>query len=289
MATTSLIQHASNPFATLVAAESREATPPPPDLQKWQEELDTPLENDILDEALSRTKYDFRIAARQTHVPITWMDEDESGNYDPTQRRRRIMAPISKKRRAPWERPEDGGPIKPRIQTWQQGRINGKQLIVTLKISSETGKAILQAFGSTLDKWPSPNSCALVKHSSYWNETIDSDCTGSDGFGEGPYQFRKRDRCHFRKFTTYNGCDPPDLSEVTLGKPEARGCKACLALGVRCPLLDEGSGYPCDECRDADTDCELIMEPKEKRRCEVCAIRYLLKKDSHVSCYDLRE
>lgn len=275
MSTTSLVRHASNPFASLVTAESREATPPPPDLQRWQEELDTPLENDILDESVTRTKYDFRIAARQAYAPLTWMDEDESGNYDPAHRRRRIMAPITKKRRAPWERSDGEATMKPRIQTWSQGRINGKQLIVTLKVTSETGKAFLRTIGSTLDNWPLPNSCALVKHSSYWSETIDSDCTGSDGFGEGPYQFRKRDPCQFRKISTYNGCDPPDLSEITLGKPEARGCKACLALGVRCPLLDEGSEYPCDECKDADIDCELIMEPQEKRRCEVCPLRKL--------------
>lgn len=257
---------------------SRETTPQPADLHKWQEELDTPFENDVLDESRDQCTYDFRIAARQTQTAsFTWIDQDESGNYDPAQERRRaVFAPGLKRKRTLLERMDGGASKRPRVSTWQQGRTNGQQLTVKFQLRSETGKACLRAFGSALDNWPPPQPCASdIAESSGWSDTIDTNFTGSDNLGEGHYQFRKRNGCDLRKIFTYNGCEPPDLSSITLGKPEARGCKACLALHVRCPLLDEGSKYPCDECKDADVDCELIVQPKEKRRCEVRAGQYL--------------
>ena len=57
-----------------------------------------------------------------------------------------------------------------------------------------------------------------------------------------------------------------DLADL-VGHPVARGCKGCLDVGHRCPLLDEGSIYPCDVCLQDGVDCELIREPKEKRAC----------------------
>jgi len=257
---------------------SREATPQPADLHKWQEELDTPLENDIPDDSRDQSTYDFRTAARQTQtVSFTWIDQDESGNYDPAQKRRRaVVAPILKKKRTMLERIDDGASKRRRVSTWQQGRTNGQQLTVKFKLTSETGKACLRAFGAAMNNWPPPQSCGSnTTEPSGWSDIIDINTTGSDRFSEGPYQFRKRNGCDLRKISTYNGCDPPDLSSITLGKPEARGCKACFALHVRCPLLDEGSRYPCDECKDADVDCELIVQPTEKRRCEVRAAQGL--------------
>ncbi len=57
------------------------------------------------------------------------------------------------------------------------------------------------------------------------------------------------------------------LEEITLGHPEARGCKGCFELRHRCPLLDEGSRYPCNICVEDGLDCELVMESTEKRGC----------------------
>ena len=57
------------------------------------------------------------------------------------------------------------------------------------------------------------------------------------------------------------------LEELTLGHPEARGCKGCFELGQRCPLLDEGSRYPCDICVEDGCDCELVLQPAKKRGC----------------------
>jgi len=143
---------------------SRKSTPPPADFQKWQDELEAPLENDVLDAFGAQSKYDFRIAPRQTQTAcFTWMDQDESGNYDPTQERRcAVAAPILKRKRATLERVNDGAPKRPRISTWQQGRTNGQELTVKLIITSETGKARLRAFGAALDNWPPPQSCASM-------------------------------------------------------------------------------------------------------------------------------
>ncbi|KZF19898.1 hypothetical protein L228DRAFT_250317 [Xylona heveae TC161] len=54
---------------------------------------------------------------------------------------------------------------------------------------------------------------------------------------------------------------------------EAKGCKACLELGIDCPLLEEGSRYPCITCVEDGCDCELIIPPPRKRACEDCRRR----------------
>ena len=63
-----------------------ENTPPPPDLQNWQEELYGDYPDGILQASIPR--YDFRPEARVANrfVTITWIDQDESGTYDPVGR-----------------------------------------------------------------------------------------------------------------------------------------------------------------------------------------------------------
>lgn len=252
--------------------ESREASPQPAELHQWQEELNTPLENDVLDVYRGQCTYDFRIEARQSQTSsFTWIDQDESEDYNPSQAQRRpMLAPILKRKRTILESINDGALKRPKISTWQQGRTNGQQLTVKLKLTTEPGRAWLRAFEDTMNHWPPPQACALNTAKMGGRiGAVDTDCSGFSNYGEGNYRFRKRNGCELRNISTYNGCAPPDLSSITLGKPEARGCKACLALCVRCPLLDDGSRYPCDECRNDDIDCELIVQPTERRRCEV--------------------
>jgi len=258
--------------------ESREASPQPAELHQWQEELNTPLEHDVLDIYRGQYTYDLRIEARQSQTSsFTWIDQDESDDYDPSQAQRHpMLAPILKRKRTRLESIDDRALKRPKISTWQQGRTNGQQLTVKFKLTSEPGRACLRAFGDTMDNRPPPQACASnTAEMSGWVGAIDTDRTGFPNYGEGHYRLRKRNDCDLRKISTYNGCALPELSSITLGKPEARGCKACLALCVRCPLLDDGSRYPCDECRNDDIDCELIVQPTEKRRCEVRAIHGL--------------
>ena len=76
-----------------------EDTPPPEDYQKWCDELYAELPDlSDHDEESSRSKYDLRIEAREKiNVPTTFLDQDESGTFDPTHKRAAECMPINRK------------------------------------------------------------------------------------------------------------------------------------------------------------------------------------------------
>lgn len=241
-------------------------TPPPEDFQKWYDELyaDLPDLPDPLEDAL-RSKYDFRMGVRENNtVPITYLDQDESGTFDPSCKQAPQCIPINRKKRERRERVDDGAPKKLKANTWQGGRWTGRQLIVVLKFISENGRAALQAFGTLLDNWPGR---ALDPYSS------DDSPTDLPEFQEQPYELRERGVCALWEPASAAGDDGLHMEEVMLGHPAYRGCKGCLKWGFRCPLLDEGSKYPCAECAAENTECELIVQPAVKRTCEGCRSR----------------
>lgn len=249
-------------------------SPPPPEFDKWQHELFGDFSNDLhagLETALT-SKYDLRPAAREASkfVTITWIDQDESGTYDPAGKRSPSPLPNSRKRRERYEHAEDGASKRPKTSTWQMGRFRGSQMIVTFKMSTEHGIAWQRSVGVAYNNWPQPlPSTCLIQSSG----SSDDSSTDDTNRRLQPYEFRHRPRHNFPGASIFNGCELPDLADVTLGHPAARGCKGCFAKREDCPLLEEGSKYPCETCRDDDIDCELIIQPARKRACEACSKR----------------
>ena len=249
-------------------------SPPPPEFDKWQHELFGDFSNDLhagLETALT-SKYDLRPAAREASklVTITWIDQDESGTYDPAGKRSPSPLPNSRKRRERYEHAEDGAPKRPKTSSWQMGRFRGSQMIVTFKMTTEHGIAWQRSVGVAHDNWPQPLPSAWQMQSSGSSDDSSTDDTNKR---LQPYKFRERPRHDFPGASIFNGCELPDLADVTLGHPAARGCKGCFAKREDCPLLEEGSRYPCETCRADDIDCELIIQPARKRACEACSKR----------------
>ena len=254
-------------------------SPPPPDFDKWQHELFGDFSNDLhagLETALT-SKYDLRPAAREASkfVTITWIDQDESGTYDPDGKRSPSPLPISRKRRERYEHAEDEAPKRPKTSTWQMGRFRGSQMIVTFRMTTEHGIAWQRAVGVAHNNWPHPFTRTCRTQSSGFSDDSPTDDYSTDDTNKRlqPYEFRQGPRHKLSGASTFNGCELPDLADVTLGHPAARGCKGCFAKGEDCPLLEEGSRYPCERCRDDDIDCELIFQPAKKRACEACSKR----------------
>ena len=243
-----------------------EGTPPPEDFQKWCDELyaDLPDLPDTTDDSL-RSKYDLRIEVREkNNVPTTYLDQDESGTFDPACKKPPESIPITRKKRERKEPVDDLTPKKYKSNTWQGGRWVGRELPVVFKFTSEHAQAALKNFGSSLDNWP--------------QRLLDSDITYDkpNDWPEShalPYGLRDRTRGGPSDSAHATGDNELRLEDITLGYPSYRGCKACFELGFRCPLLDEGSKYPCAECAAANADCELIVEPAVKRTCEACRTR----------------
>ena len=120
---------------------------------------------------------------------------------------------------------------------------------------------------STLDNWPksawrAPNED--IDWESWWNSVVIFD---EDNLPDRSNGHRGRSKRVSQGQDTDGDTELRDLDEITLGHPEARGCKGCFELRQRCPLLDEGSRYPCDMCVQDGYDCELVTEPLRKRAC----------------------
>ncbi|KAL9033783.1 MAG: hypothetical protein Q9180_005766, partial [Flavoplaca navasiana] len=102
------------------------------------------------------TGYDFRLGPRDPELPqpSCRLDQDESGDFDPSGKRIQPVVPIKRKREpALPELDENGEPVprKARQVTWRFGRFNGLSLIVTLKMTSSAGLHLLAA---GTDNWP---------------------------------------------------------------------------------------------------------------------------------------
>jgi len=264
-------------------------TPPPAAFQKWQDELYGDLPDELpegLDASLT-AQYKFRPAPREANRTVamnTWVDQDESGTYDPSCKGLPIDLPL-KRRRERREPLGDGDSKRPRTCTYQNGRFNGFQLPIKLVFISVHAKEKLKIFGDALNNWPEP--------------VVNSQST--DLFADGglpdnfSHEFRRRSRRQSSELRYFDGDEPCELADITLGYPAARGCKWCNALGDpnnACPLLQEGAKYPCATCREDDVECELIIQPLKKRACEACGRRRVVcsyredGSDHSLSCKD---
>lgn len=237
---------------------------------------------------LCRAKYEFRLSARRSdNAVFTWVDQDNSGNYNPGGIRDEDQSNAKRKRgTVNHDRESDRfrNPKRPKIMTWKLGRQLGLTHPVTLKCTSDHGRTLLRQLSAFPDNWPdsaSDSSAETDHYSSISPASKDCPSTGFTSESSQSYLLKnngasapRRGRPAFSAMPS-SASDVPDISELTLGHPEARGCKPCLKLGQVCPLLSEGSTYPCDLCVEDDVECELVLPPLKKRACEGCQSRRL--------------
>ncbi|KAI4213971.1 MAG: hypothetical protein LQ351_003375 [Letrouitia transgressa] len=227
----------------------------------------------------TESKYDFRLQPRENAKPtvVTWFDQDETGDYDPSAKPIERLDLIKQKReRLPIDGDEERepGPKRPKIFTWQHGRNQGWVFPITLRFTSEKAKAFLVNTKGE-DNWPfwtdSPSSSDPNGYSNLWYDSLHSSESSQPPDVNKPYQLRTRG-----PFLPYNDSQPLSSStipNVTLGHPAARGCKACLNLSLPCTLIQEGGTYPCEDCILVGYECELILPPAKKRSCQYCRRR----------------
>ncbi|OCK80470.1 hypothetical protein K432DRAFT_43476 [Lepidopterella palustris CBS 459.81] len=201
--------------------------------------------------------YKLRPEARINPVPMTWLDEDETGNYDPVEERRQLLAAARKKRQKIQSNntaDNDDIPRKPRTS-----------LVVTLQlpsenIESESGRQLLLDFD---DNWP-------VFY-------IDTQSEGPDEVNED-YPTICRWSRYIRIKLKPKPLPPPldvlpdprgEEADLT-GHPAARGCVDCRRLNVVCPLRLHGNSWPCYQCIEDDIECVLITPPSVKGSCQRC-------------------
>ena len=211
--------------------------------------------------------YDLRPGPREDpdNVFTTWLDKDDSGNYDPFAKfeRQQVVKRKNDLDRAPRAIGVlEGGPAKrAKIISPLAARQEGVSFIVTLKLKSPQAKQEFKRYQGQ-DNWPEEP----------WNKLALPDPDRSDDHPntwEEPGAYKLRSRYNndpsFRPFQ-----ESSPIQEDLTGHPAARGCVACYKIGQICPLLKDPLNYPCSLCKDDDYECELITSPKWKRKCEGC-------------------
>ena len=237
--------------------------------------LDDGLQEDItlVGGGLLNQSYDFRPGPRHhTRLRTTWLDQDNSGDFDPDCGHPPLKTAITTKRQRPHFGGEECGQSemkKPRLFSWQLGRHHGHSCPITITLKSDRGATLLQYLSTFPDNWPEPGPTDEHKKQNFTELSLSA---------VKPQRLRQRNKIPSDSVSL----DAPEddcllsLADVTLGHPAARGCKGCFEINSSCSLLQEGERYPCFDCREDNIDCELILPPPKKRQCESCRRRKIV-------------
>lgn len=175
-------------------------------------------------------------------LPNTWVDADTTGDFDPLEEARqarahRKRAKLSTRKKFDWNAGDHTNKADANRRPVAKTR---PILRITFRTSS--GKA---AFAEL---------CAKAE------QKVEQSCD----YSSTGYHLRKRGG-------EDDGSDTNDLyatgvrvsaSEAPLdlkNQPAGRGCLTCLAGAQRCSLLDNEHSWPCDDCKEAGDDCQLIQ------------------------------
>ncbi|KAH7117090.1 hypothetical protein B0J11DRAFT_108947 [Dendryphion nanum] len=173
------------------------------------------------------------------NVSSTWVDFDQSGNYDPEQEKRDARL---KKLKAKGARKKALKAKDPKERT--------SKFIVRLRFPTHMGT--IQNITDGEDYWPDG-----------WSE-VDSEDERLNRARAAV--FRGKDPAFDQQIPIF---DPGMRYEDLTGHPTARGCVECRRNSEECSMVNGGT-WPCQKCRDDSTHCELIVPPVVKSRCRRC-------------------
>jgi hypothetical protein len=247
-------------------------------------------------------KYMFRPSTLGANLSFhaSWLDEDESGSYDPSGKLKRLTPPPlplpkPKRLRELQEGDEQNDTPKRSKTTWLTGRQHGNHLIVVLKATTEAGREALKKFpafeNAEEDSSDSDSDDSDDGRPSLWAASGGSFSKSFSSLSS--YRLRsQRQKLSKGGVISSGGHLRDDINSrdhgIALGNPLARGCKGCLEIGQPCSLLNYKAKWPCASCAEDKMDCELIIPPTKKRTCEGCkrhgaklACSYDLEEDGH--------
>ncbi|GAD96197.1 C6 zinc finger domain protein [Paecilomyces variotii No. 5] len=215
-----------------------------------------------------KAKYELRWGTIKNakNAPSTWIDDDNSGDYDPKQdapKRKCSKARLAQ--RAGADRPAKRRRRLSATEEEDEEEEDEPGLLVTLKMTSEKGKAFLaylRDYGSN----------------EYEDGDQYADTTEPGLLCRKRYSLRRRGKTVSSLLALFEHQPSPGASQASTqsllsldpGHPAARGCKSCWEFNQECSLIDRTDLYPCQLCREDGLDCELIIEPRQKRGCENC-------------------
>lgn len=220
--------------------------------------------------------YNFRPSARDGKKVFvtTWQDIDQSGDYDPQfegkQPDRREGKRLVLTRRDSPNGDEDADSGERQSNRVRLSKLaacqKGESMVVSLPMTSDAAKTL----ASTIpDNWPGETWNTLS------DEYVESEARGLPRGGRRTRRTRcENDASYLWRPSAGVGIPDPFEKEPDLtGHPVARGCVDCRKYGDVCPLLSEGSSWPCHLCVENDEHCELLTAPVVRATCETCKIQ----------------
>ncbi|KAK2627618.1 hypothetical protein QTJ16_003584 [Diplocarpon rosae] len=190
-----------------------------------------------------------------------WFDQDESGTYDPSEKRaRKTPPPLSRrlKRVKVSASDKDGNP-KPKRPMKRIGYLNS--LVIKLSFKGKNALEYLKTLPAGISRSSPCNSN---------DEDEQVDVNPGSG-SEGRWNFnRKR---IVRKRARPVRPDGLTIDQLTDSHPQRRGCVPCFDQGNDECSLTHSTNYPCEACEDASVDCFLIVLPIFKKSCENCKVK----------------
>ena len=169
-------------------------------------------------------------------VPNTWVDADDTGDFDPQEegrqaRARRKMAKFSQRKKFDWNLGENDNSFKPAKRT---------RPIQCITFRASASKAAFAEICAKSEE-KADQACTL----SLSGYRLRKRCGTGDGMIAGLL-----DATGVRVIASEPSWDPRN-------QPAARGCTSCPARGQRCSLLDNEHCWPCDDCNESGDDCQL--------------------------------
>lgn len=192
--------------------------------------------------------------ARNNGYDSTWIDKDQSGDYDPAAKREpKYVAPSSITKRKRISSPDAEGArraVRPKTDpSALKRRQMGASLCVILPIKSAEGIELMKKYP---DNWP--------------EEPLNVFQSGLDV----PFSLDESYALRHRKIDEDD--DSEQLEDLT-GHVDARGCKECYKHGFHCSMREPDGTYPCELCNEDEHICEPLVTPKKKHACENCQSR----------------
>jgi len=175
-------------------------------------------------------------------LPSTWVDADKTGDFDPQEearqaRARRKKAKLSQRKKFDWSAGE-----------------HTKEPDSSRRPAAKTRPIFCITFRTASAKAAFAELCAKSE------QKAEQAC----GISLTGYSLRKRGGIDNGRDTegAYASGVRLSASEAPLdlrNQPAGRGCLTCLAGAQRCSLLDNEHSWPCDDCKEAEDDCQLIQ------------------------------
>ncbi|KAF2433104.1 hypothetical protein EJ08DRAFT_89113 [Tothia fuscella] len=242
-------------------------------------------------------KYDLRQTVRVGRAAVfTWLDADESGDYDPSNRKSSKkgksarLVPMTRHTALGTEA-DEGEEAAFEIRVVQlsshAARQRGCSAVVSFKIKRSDIKELTERIPQN---WPGEYYNIL---SDEYIEQQSREILKAHLSSYKPYCLRNRsdpmllaDDENDEDSPTDTGIADPLGDEVDLSNhPVARGCAECRKFQLQCTLIDEGQKWPCTTCKEDSSDCTLLT-PARKAACDHCRRNGMARSCSYIASSD---